>query len=171
MIPNTQGSFLTLFQLFLFLFRSLPSSTKHIQSGHTIIFTPALTRISALPSHNLFHLPENFPFPRRPSLARVFPPSPPPPTFTQKQQHTSPSYHPLLIPIFIQPATLALHFPPCTSSQVIMSSSEGNTKKPLTERELEILKHAWNCMKTPPEVRTQPSHRGHFYFSSTPVGI
>ncbi|KAK2769525.1 hypothetical protein CKAH01_15144 [Colletotrichum kahawae] len=33
-----------------------------------------------------------------------------------------------------------------------MSSSDGAAKKPLTERELEILKHAWNCMKTPPEI-------------------
>ncbi|KAI8239368.1 hypothetical protein K4K55_001910 [Colletotrichum sp. SAR 10_96] len=33
-----------------------------------------------------------------------------------------------------------------------MSSSDGTTKKPLTDRELEILKHAWNCMKTPPEI-------------------
>ncbi|KAI8253572.1 hypothetical protein K4K58_007095 [Colletotrichum sp. SAR11_239] len=33
-----------------------------------------------------------------------------------------------------------------------MSSSDGTAKKPLTERELEILKHAWNCMKTPPEI-------------------
>ncbi|EQB48490.1 hypothetical protein GCG54_00003687 [Colletotrichum gloeosporioides] len=33
-----------------------------------------------------------------------------------------------------------------------MSSSDGTTKKPLTDRELEILKHAWSCMKTPPEI-------------------
>ncbi|KAK2008421.1 hypothetical protein LZ32DRAFT_650535 [Colletotrichum eremochloae] len=32
------------------------------------------------------------------------------------------------------------------------TSSEAAPKAPLTERELEILRHAWNCMKTPPEI-------------------
>lgn len=35
---------------------------------------------------------------------------------------------------------------------------EGNTKIQLTEREQELLSHAWTCMKTQPEVSQTQEH-------------